>query len=112
MVLLRERGIGDLAERSIYDLSGGERQLVSLTTVLAVEPGVVVADEPTTLLDLRNRHRLHQALTSLAQQLIVSTHDLDLAAQMDRVLWIDDGMLVADGSPTAVIPAYTEAMGA
>ncbi|MFT0848301.1 ABC transporter ATP-binding protein [Actinomycetaceae bacterium L2_0104] len=112
MELLRGRGLGDLAERSIYDLSGGERQLVSLTTVLAVEPGVVVADEPTTLLDLRNRHRLHEALTSLDQQLIVSTHDLDLAAQMDRVLWVDDGMIVADGSPTAVIPAYTEAMGA
>ena len=112
MELLRERGLGDLAERSIYDLSGGERQLVSLTTVLAVEPGVVVADEPTTLLDLRNRHRLHEALTSLDQQLIVSTHDLDLAAQMDRVLWIDGGVLVADGSPAAVIRAYAEAMGA
>lgn len=108
--LLQERGLAHLADQSIYDLSGGERQLVSLTTVLAVNPAVVVADEPTTLLDLRNRYELRRALANLTQQLIVSTHDLELAAQMDRVLWVDGGVIVADGSPHDVISSYAEAM--
>jgi len=110
--LLEVRGLGTVAEQSIYDLSGGERQLVSLTTVLAVEPGVVVADEPTTLLDLRNRHTLRRALAALPQQLVVSTHDLELAGEMERVIWIDHGQIVADGEPGAVIAQYSREMAA
>ena len=48
--LLGERGLADLADQSVYDLSGGERQLVALTSVLASQPRIVVADEPTTCL--------------------------------------------------------------
>ncbi len=110
--LLEARGLGMVAEQSIYDLSGGERQLVSLTTVLAVEPGVIVADEPTTLLDLRNRHTLRRALAALPQQLIVSTHDLELAGEMERVIWIDRGQIAADGEPSAVISQYSREMAA
>lgn len=110
--LLDVRGLGAVAEQSIYDLSGGERQLVSLTTVLAVEPGVVVADEPTTLLDLRNRHALRRALAALPQQLIVSTHDLELAGEMERVIWIDRGQIVDDGEPVTVIAHYAREMAA
>lgn len=58
--LLEERGLGRLAHQSIHDLSGGERQLVALTSVLAVEPEIIVADEPTTLLDLRNKLALRE----------------------------------------------------
>ena len=110
--LLEVRGLGAVAEQSIYDLSGGERQLVSLTTVLAVEPGVIVADEPTTLLDLRNRHTLRRALAALPQQLIVSTHDLELAGEMERVIWIDRGRIIADGAPNTVIAQYSREMAA
>lgn len=112
MGLLEERGLGRLADQSIYDLSGGERQLVSLTTVLAVHPDIIVADEPTTLLDLRHRLALRRAFAELPQQLIVSTHDLDLAADMDRVIWLEGGRMVADGAPETVLAQYTEAMAA
>lgn len=108
--LLAERGLGEVADQSIYDLSGGERQLVSLTTVLAVEPSVVVADEPTTLLDLRNRVQVSQALMSLPQQVVVATHDLELAARADRALVIDEGRLVFDGDPAAAIDFYRSRM--
>lgn len=108
--LLAEHGLADAAHQSIHELSGGERQLVSLTTVIAVDPEVVVADEPTTLLDLRNRNRLHRVLTGLRQQLIVSTHDLELAAACDRVIVIDDGRVRDDGTPDRVLPAYREAV--
>jgi len=110
--LLAERGLLEVAHQSIYDLSGGERQLVALTSVLAVRPRIVVADEPTTLLDLRNRILLRRAFAELEQQLIVSTHDLDLAAEMDRVLVVDDGRIVADGDPGTVIDGYVSAMQA
>ena len=110
--LLAERGLLEVAHQSIYDLSGGERQLVALTSVLAVRPRIVVADEPTTLLDLRNRILLRRAFAELEQQLIVSTHDLDLAAEMDRVLVVDGGRIVADGDPGTVIDGYVSAMQA
>ena len=110
--LLAERGLLEVAHQSIYDLSGGERQLVALTSVLAVRPRIVVADEPTTLLDLRNRILLRRAFAKLEQQLIVSTHDLDLAAEMDRVLVVDGGRIVADGDPGTVIDGYVSAMQA
>ena len=110
LAILEDRGLDHLAHQSIYDLSGGERQLVSLSTVLAAGPRVLLADEPTTLLDLRNRYLLHEALLGIEQQLIVATHDVDLAAQMDRVIVIDDGVVISDGPPAQVIPAYERSM--
>ncbi|HSK31982.1 MAG TPA: ATP-binding cassette domain-containing protein, partial [Propionicimonas sp.] len=104
--LLAEWGLAELADQSVYDLSGGERQLVALTSVLAAAPSIVVADEPTTLLDLRNRDRVRAAIAGLAQQVILATHDLDLAAEADRVLVIEGGRVVADGEPAEAIGAY------
>lgn len=104
--LLASYGLGHVQHSSVYDLSGGERQLVALVSVLAVEPSVVVADEPTTLLDLRNRNRIRDQLAGLDQQLVIATHDLELAADADRVLVIDDGRVVADGPPETAISTY------
>ncbi|MDO5682518.1 MAG: ABC transporter ATP-binding protein [Propionibacteriaceae bacterium] len=104
--LLRTRGLEHLAHQSIYDLSGGERQLVALTAVLAVDPAILVADEPTTLLDLRNREQLRRVLADLDQQLIVSSHDLDFIADFDRVLVVDAGRVVFDGVPAAAVAHY------
>lgn len=106
MSLLDGRGLGHLAHESIYDLSGGERQLVALTSVLAVEPEIIVADEPTTLLDLRNRLALRKTFAELTQQLIYSTHDMAVAADADRVVVIHDGRIVADGHPQRAIAEY------
>ncbi|WP_424347277.1 energy-coupling factor ABC transporter ATP-binding protein [Kocuria sp. CH-021] len=106
--LLERVGIGHRAEHSIYDLSGGERQLAAFAAVLAVEPAVLVLDEPTTLLDLRNRGRLIRLLDGLPHQLVIATHDLGLAATAPRVLVLHEGGLVADGPPEAVLPAYEQ----
>ena len=104
--LLGERGLADVADQSVYDLSGGERQLVALTSVLAAAPSIIVADEPTTLLDLRNRDRVRLAIAALEQQVILATHDLELAAEADRVMVIESGHVVADGAPAEAIAAY------
>ena len=108
--LLAARGLAHVAEQSIYDLSGGERQLVALTAVLAVEPAVLVADEPTTLLDLRNRLALRRVVAELDQRVVLATHDLDLARDADRVLVVDAGRIVADGAPAEAIAHYERMM--
>ena len=104
--LLARYGLAEVAERSIYDLSGGERQLAALVSVLAVEPSVLVCDEPTTLLDLRNRNLVAGVLAGLPHQVIVASHDLELAAAADRVLLLDAGRVVADGAAAEVIAHY------
>ncbi|OYN91310.1 energy-coupling factor ABC transporter ATP-binding protein [Parenemella sanctibonifatiensis] len=101
-------GLLRLADQSVHDLSGGERQLVALTAVLASEPEILLCDEPTTLLDLRNRTALLQRLADLPQQLIIATHDLDLAAQSDRVIVLDQGTVIVDGPPEPAIATYRD----
>ncbi|MCC3271520.1 energy-coupling factor ABC transporter ATP-binding protein [Arthrobacter zhangbolii] len=103
---LASLGLLDLADRSIYDLSGGERQLMALASVLAVEPDILVADEPSTLLDLRNTARLRGIFSSLPQQVIYTTHDLEFAADADRVIVMENGSVVFDGGPQEAIAAY------
>lgn len=109
--LLAAYGLGHVQHSSVYDVSGGERQLIALVSVLAVEPAVVVADEPTTLLDLRNRNRIREELARLDQQLVVATHDLELAADAERVLVVDEGRIIADGPPESAIASYVELVG-
>ena len=104
--LLRERGLERLEDQSVFTLSGGEKQLVALTSVLAARPQILLLDEPTTLLDLRNRARLLKHLESLDQMLVLSTHDLDLAASCDEAVIIHDGRLLALGDAAQLVQQY------
>lgn len=99
-------GLLGLAANSVYSLSGGERQLVALTSVLAVEPEILVLDEPTTLLDLSNTHRLRQLLAGLTQHVVFASHDLDFAASADRVLWVENGGIRFDGPAEEGVQRY------
>jgi len=104
----RCHGIHHLLERMTYKLSGGEKQLVALLGVLIMEPAYVVLDEPTTLLDLRNKKTMMEAILALPQPVIVVSHDLDFLASFERVLQFEAGRIVADGRPDQVIPRYIE----
>ncbi len=106
--MLKRFGIADLADRSVHTLSGGQRQLLAFASVLACDPAILVADEPTTLLDLRNARMIDDLLMSLTQQVLVITHDLELAARADRTLVIDDARVVFDGQPAEAIVFYRE----
>lgn len=99
-------GLGERVNASVHALSGGQQQLLAMAGVLATDPSIVVADEPTTLLDLRNSMAIADRLFALDQQLILVTHDLDLAARCDRALLIDDGRIAYDGTPAEAIAAY------
>ena len=105
--VLAEIGLADRADTSVHALSGGQQQLLAIAGVLACEPTVVVADEPTTLLDRANTRRVGDTLFGLDQQLVLVTHDLDLAARCDRVLVVDAARVVADGAPADSIAHYT-----
>lgn len=104
--VLASYGLSELADRSVHTLSGGQRQLLALAGVLATDPAILVADEPTTLLDLRNARMIGDLLFGLSQQLVLATHDLDLALRCDRALLVDDGRVVADGAPAEVVAHY------
>lgn len=104
--ILGRFGLMPLADQSIYELSGGERQLMALAAVLAVDPDVLVLDEPSTLLDLRNRELLRRTIAGLSQQIVMSTHDLELVRDMDRVLVVESGRVVFDGAADAAVDHY------
>jgi len=110
MAALEEIGLGDKADVSVNALSGGQRQLLALAGVLAVTPSIIVADEPTTLLDLRWRAHVGALLRALPVQLIEVTHDLDSASRADRTLLVDRGAVVYDGDPREAIAMYRDLM--
>lgn len=96
LAVLAEYGLDHLAERSVHTLSGGQKQMLALASVLATRPAILVADEPTTLLDLKNSAIISNMLLSLPQQVIIATHDLELAAKCERVIVIDSGRVACD----------------
>jgi len=103
-------GLADRAEVPVHALSGGQRQLLALASVLATEPDVLVCDEPTTLLDLRWRRVVDDLLAGLDQQVVVVTHDLDAALRADRVLVVDSGRVVFGGDPATGVAHYRDLM--
>ena len=106
LAVLERFGLRGHADVSVHALSGGQKQLLALAGVLAVDPAVVVADEPTTLLDLANTRRVADLLFGLDQQLILVTHDLDLARRCDRVLVVEDARVRYDGPAGAAVDDY------
>lgn len=106
LAALSRFGLDRFAERSVHALSGGQQQLLAIVTVLATGPRILVTDEPTTLLDLRNTRAIGELLFSLPQQVVVVTHNLELAARADRTLVVADGRVAFDGSPAEAIAHY------
>lgn len=104
-------GLAEHADHPCYLLSGGQKQLLALAAVLLTEPTLIVADEPTTLLDLRNVRAISVRLAALEQQLILVTHHLELLTGFDRVVVIDEGRVVADDAPNPALERYVELLG-
>ncbi len=103
---LERFGLAQHADHPSHLLSGGQKQLLALAAVLIREPGLLVMDEPTTLLDLRNARMIGEAIAGLDHQVILVTHQLDLLAGFDRVLVFDEARLVCDAAPAEAVAAY------
>ncbi len=99
-----------LKDRSVHMLSGGEKQMIALSSVLIMQPKMIVFDEPTTLLDLRNRNAVASTIMALEQYVVLVTHDLELLSAFDRVLVFNEGRIAADDSPKEAIAWYKRKM--
>ncbi len=90
--------MGDAARRAPHGLSMGERRRVAIATVLALRPSLLVLDEPSANLDPRARRELVAVLDGLGRTMLLTTHDLPLAAELcERAVVLDAGRIVADG---------------
>ena len=97
-------GLTSLAAEHVYRLSGGQKRLASIATVLALRPDSLLLDEPTLALDPRNRRAVIRALSALPCAKLIATHDLDFVFDAcTRVLLMDDGRIVADGRPDELL---------
>ena len=105
--VLQRFGIDHLADQAAHSLSSGQKQLLAISAIMVGEPKLIVADEPTALLDLANARLVSSVLLEqIEQQVVLITHDLDLAAKCDIVLRFADAKLVEIGEPAAVISSY------
>ena len=106
--VLARFGISHLARRRVHELSGGETQLGAIASVLVTGPDLLILDEPTNQLDLKNRALIERTVAGLPEQVLVITHDLALLEGFDRVLVFHEGRLAADDRPAEAIRAYRE----
>lgn len=101
----------ELADRPCHSLSSGQQQRLALCAILVAEPELVVADEPTSLLDARHRRIVSDRLLSpAAKQVVLVTHDLELAARCDEAILIQNGRLTLQGPPAQVIETYEQSL--
>ena len=91
-------------------LSGGQKQLMAISGVLVMEPEYIVFDEPTTLLDLRNKRRIASAIADLEQTSIVVSHDLEFLQDFDRILVFEQGKIAVDDVPAVALKEYIRMM--
>lgn len=107
---LTQVGLLALQESNCHTLSSGQKQLLALASNIVRVPKLLVADEPTTLLDLPNTKRITTLLHALPlKQLVIVTHDLELAATCDEAIWFSAGSVRKQGQPKEVIAEYRKA---
>jgi biotin transport system ATP-binding protein len=108
--MLARHGRAHWAGASVATLSQGQRQLLCLMSVLAMEPATLLLDEPFAALDLPTRARLQRLIAGLAQRVVIVSHDPAALRGMDRVVWLERGQVVREGAATEVLAAFAAAM--
>jgi cobalt/nickel transport system ATP-binding protein len=98
--VLERLDIAKLAEKSPFKMSGGEKRIAALATILVMDPDLMMFDEPTAYLDPKARRNLINILNGLNHTKIIATHDLRFAEEVcDRAVLLKEGKLFAEGSP-------------
>jgi len=97
-------GISRLIDRIPHQLSGGEKSMVAIASVIAMQPKIILYDEPSANLDLRARRRLIDFLNLAKETILISSHDLELILEVcDRVILLEGTKIVADGIPREIM---------
>ena len=103
---LRQVGMYDFRLHAPHLLSGGQKQRVAIAGVIAMEPELIVLDEPTAMLDPQGRQEVMSAITKLCRErgmtVVLITHHMDECVDADRLVVMSEGRIVADGRPAAV----------
>ena len=106
-LVLQQVGLIELRDRSPYTLSGGQQQRLALASILALEPAVLVLDEPTAMLDPQGSQDIFEVVQDLAQSgttVVITEHRLEWIGQYaDRVIVLNQGEMILDGAPREVL---------
>ncbi len=101
--IARKLNIEELLKRNPAHLSGGQKRVVSLATVLVMQPDIILMDEPSSFLDSKSKRLLIEVMSSLSQQIIFATHDLDMALDIcDEIILLNKGKVIKQ-APTLEI---------
>lgn len=96
--------IEELKESQIYRLSGGQKKLASIATILSMQPEIILLDEPTVALDPKNRRNLIHILNSIKALKMIATHDLDFALDTcSRIVLLSEGKIIKDGTASEIL---------
>lgn len=88
--------LGSLLDRSCHKLSGGQKRIAALASVLVMEPDIILMDEPSSFLDPKSRREVIHLINSLDKTMIIATHDLDMALDIaDEVILLNEGKIIA-----------------
>ena len=102
--VLEKLGLQDLKYRYNHKISGGEKRMAAIATILAMEPEAILMDEPTSALDPYNRRIVIRTIRELPQTKLITSHDLDMILDTcDRVILLSDGKIAADGPADKIL---------
>ena len=102
--VLEQLGLTELKHRHNHKISGGEKRMAAIATILAMEPKAILMDEPSIALDPFNRRTVIHAINGLSMTKLIASHDLDMILDTcSRVLLLSGGQLVADGSAEDIL---------
>ncbi|OTG86159.1 cobalt ABC transporter ATP-binding protein [Acinetobacter sp. ANC 4558] len=104
--ILKRFNLHKHADHPAHSLSGGQKQMLALASVLVTDPKILICDEPTTLLDFHNVNVFVKTIRNLEQQVILLTHQLEIIEDFDRVLVVDQGQIYFDGAPAEAVKQY------
>ena len=96
--------IEDLLDRMANHLSGGQKRMVGLASVVVMKPEILLLDEPSAFLDPKSRRIVINMLKELPQQIIFATHDLDMVLDLcDEIILLNNGKIVSSGNPCEIL---------
>ena len=102
--VLTQLGLQDLKHRHNHKISGGEKRMAAIATILAMEPEMILMDEPSTALDPVNRRTVINTINRLSQTKLIASHDLDMILDTcQRVILLSHGTIIADGDAETIL---------